>query len=109
MWSVFIKRFEELHEIAAQHYLRKEKEEFHVLLRKILLLQENILQKMAKSKRFKKKNTSIKTVTRANIAILKTFTDRGISKAPLTVIQNIYLFLICLTKKIITKELDFKV
>ena len=45
MWSVFIKRFEELHEIAAQHYLRKEKEEFYVLLRKILLLQENILQK----------------------------------------------------------------
>ena len=66
-------------------------------------------KKMAKSKRFKKKNTSIKTVTRANIAILKTFTDRGISKAPLTVVQNIYLFLICLMKKIITKELDFKV
>ena len=42
---MFIKRFEELHEIAAQHYLRKEKGEFYVLLRKILLLQENILQK----------------------------------------------------------------
>ena len=35
--------------------------------------------------------------------------DHGISKAPLTVIQNIYLFLIYLTKKIIRKELDFKV
>ena len=35
--------------------------------------------------------------------------DRGISKALLTVIQNIFLFLICLTKKIITKEVDFKI
>ena len=47
---LFIKRFEELHEIAAQHYLRKEKEEFYVLFRKILLLQENILQKYGEVK-----------------------------------------------------------
>ena len=65
--------------------------------------------KMTKSKRFQQKNTSVKTNTRANIAILKTFTDHGISKAPLTVIQKIYLYLICLTKKTITKDLNFKV
>ena len=50
--TLFIKRFEELHEIAAQHYLRKQKGEFYVFFRKILFLQENILQKMVKSKRF---------------------------------------------------------
>ena len=46
---MFIKRLEELHEIAAQYYLRKE--EFYVLFRKILLLQENILQKNSKKKK----------------------------------------------------------
>ena len=96
---LFIKRFEELHEIAAQHYLRKEKEEFYVLFRKILLLQKNGKVEEILTKKYQYKNR-----------YQGKFTDRGISKAPLIVIiQNIYLFLICLTKKIITKELDFKV
>ena len=41
---LFIKHFEELHEISTEHYLWKEKKEFYVLVRKILLLQENTLQ-----------------------------------------------------------------
>ena len=45
---LFIKSFEELHEFATQHYLWKEKEEFYILFRKILLLQENLLQKIVK-------------------------------------------------------------
>ena len=46
---LFIKRFEELNEIAAQHYLQIEREELYVLFRKDLLLQENILQKNGKT------------------------------------------------------------
>ena len=82
---LFIKHFEELHEISIEHYLWKEKKEFYVLVRKILLLQENILQKNGKVKEILTKEYQYKNITSANIAILKIFTDHGISKAPLTV------------------------
>lgn len=42
---LFIKNFEKLHEDAVQHYLWKQKEEFYVLFKKILLLQEDALEK----------------------------------------------------------------
>lgn len=41
---LFIKNFEKLHEDAVQHYLWKQKE-FYVLFKKILLLQEDTLEK----------------------------------------------------------------
>ena len=47
---LLIKSSEELHEITVQHYLLKKKEEFYILFRKILSLQENILQKDGKVK-----------------------------------------------------------
>ena len=82
---LFIKHFEELHEISTEHYLWKEKKEFYVLVRKVLLLQENILQKNGKVKEILTKEYQYKNITSANIAILKIFMDHGISKAPLTV------------------------
>ena len=62
MWSVFV---------------------YKTLSRKILILKENILQKSGAVEEILTKNASIKTVTSGNIAILKTFMNTGISKAPM--------------------------
>ena len=44
-FCLFIKKFEDLHEEAAQRYLRNQTEEFYECFRKILLQQEDILEK----------------------------------------------------------------
>ena len=107
---LFIKGFEELHEIATQHYLRKEKEEFYVLFRKILLLQENTLHKHGEVEEILTKECQYKSSYQGKYCNPKhIYGPWYVGSTINSYTKHLFVFSLFDEKKITMKELDFKV